>query len=216
MGLRKSTTAIDIFALACVIVELFTLNPLFPGDNTIDQLYKVASILGTPSEETWPAGYYELKKKGISIAPKAKVSLANFMSGASESLVDLLEEMLILNPEKRMVARDIMQHPFFVKVERVIPGTIHQEALKYIEEINERRKKVPILKSVSPYNQVASLKYSPNQVLNIQNDSLVGEANHVPEPPCFHQFSPRNSKLQFQQFLANKSKQGGSFQFKGV
>ena len=43
----------DIFALGCVIVELFTLNPLFPGDNTLDQLNKVVNILGPPTQENW-------------------------------------------------------------------------------------------------------------------------------------------------------------------
>ena len=47
--MRKSTTAIDIFALGCVIFQLATLMPLFPGDNTIDQLAKVFNILGSPT-----------------------------------------------------------------------------------------------------------------------------------------------------------------------
>lgn len=41
--------AIDIFALACVVIELFTLNAIFQGDNTMDQLNKVFNILGTPT-----------------------------------------------------------------------------------------------------------------------------------------------------------------------
>lgn len=49
LGLKNSSTAMDIFALGCVIVELFTLNPLFPGDNTVDQLHKIINILGTPT-----------------------------------------------------------------------------------------------------------------------------------------------------------------------
>jgi serine/threonine protein kinase len=49
IGLKKSTTSIDIFALGCVAVELFTLNPLFPGEDTIDQLAKIFNILGTPT-----------------------------------------------------------------------------------------------------------------------------------------------------------------------
>lgn len=98
IGLKKSTTAIDIFALACVIVELFTLNPLFPGEDTIDQLHKVFNILGTPVEDSWPAGYYEMKKKGLNIIPRSKISLKQIMPNASNNLVDLLEEMLILNP----------------------------------------------------------------------------------------------------------------------
>lgn len=56
--MKKSTVAIDIFALGCVAAELFTLNPLFPGTNTLDQLSKVFALLGTPTLEDWSKGYY--------------------------------------------------------------------------------------------------------------------------------------------------------------
>ena len=49
IGLKKFTTAIDIFSLGCVIFELATSTPLFPGDNTIDQLVKVFNVLGSPT-----------------------------------------------------------------------------------------------------------------------------------------------------------------------
>jgi serine/threonine protein kinase len=49
IGLRKSTVAIDIFALGCVAVEMFNQLPLFPGVDTVDQLSKLFSLLGTPS-----------------------------------------------------------------------------------------------------------------------------------------------------------------------
>lgn len=49
LGMRNSSTSMDIFALGCVVAELFTLNPLFPGDNTLDQLNKIVGILGTPT-----------------------------------------------------------------------------------------------------------------------------------------------------------------------
>lgn len=54
VGLGKSTVAIDIYALGCVAVELFNREPLFPGSDTVDQLSKIFSLLGTPSPESWP------------------------------------------------------------------------------------------------------------------------------------------------------------------
>lgn len=43
--------ASDIFAVGCVMAELFTSQPLFPGANEMDQLDTILKILGTPSEE---------------------------------------------------------------------------------------------------------------------------------------------------------------------
>ena len=41
---------IDIWALGCIMSELYTLRPLFPGSSEIDQLFKICSIMGTPSK----------------------------------------------------------------------------------------------------------------------------------------------------------------------
>ncbi len=41
----------DLFAAGCVWFEVMALFPLFPGQNEMDQLQKIHSILGTPSED---------------------------------------------------------------------------------------------------------------------------------------------------------------------
>lgn len=41
---------VDIFALGCIMAELYTLVPLFPGTNEVDQLNKIVKILGTPDK----------------------------------------------------------------------------------------------------------------------------------------------------------------------
>jgi len=32
------------------MAELYTLQPLFPGNNEIDQIFKICSVLGTPDK----------------------------------------------------------------------------------------------------------------------------------------------------------------------
>ena len=41
----------DIWGLGCVFFEILTLVPLFPGDDEIDEVNKINSILGSPSDE---------------------------------------------------------------------------------------------------------------------------------------------------------------------
>lgn len=41
---------VDLFALGCIMAELFTLRPLFPGQSDIDMLFKITGVLGTPSQ----------------------------------------------------------------------------------------------------------------------------------------------------------------------
>jgi len=44
------SSPIDIWAMGCIMAELYRLQPLFPGISEIDQLYKVTCVLGTPSQ----------------------------------------------------------------------------------------------------------------------------------------------------------------------
>lgn len=50
--LLKSTnynSPVDIFALGCIMIELYLLNPLWAGSSEIDHLYKIIETLGTPN-----------------------------------------------------------------------------------------------------------------------------------------------------------------------
>ncbi len=37
---------VDIWAVGCIIGELIDGQPMFPGDNTVDQLYHIVNLLG--------------------------------------------------------------------------------------------------------------------------------------------------------------------------
>ena len=42
------TNSVDVFAVGCMIAELYLGRPLFAGNNEQDQLFKIISVLGTP------------------------------------------------------------------------------------------------------------------------------------------------------------------------
>ena len=56
LGTKEYTPAIDVFALACVAVELYLATPLFPGTDNIDQLHRIFGVLGDPTPSTWLLG----------------------------------------------------------------------------------------------------------------------------------------------------------------
>lgn len=39
-----------MWSAGCIIVELMTLEPVFPGDSSIEQLIEIIKILGTPTQ----------------------------------------------------------------------------------------------------------------------------------------------------------------------
>ena len=57
--------SVDVFALGCLIVELYLGFEAFPGNDAIDQLNKIFAILGTPNDDTWPEGVQAINEKRI-------------------------------------------------------------------------------------------------------------------------------------------------------
>jgi len=42
------SASIDMFSLGCILAELYTGYPLFPGENEVDQLACIMELLGLP------------------------------------------------------------------------------------------------------------------------------------------------------------------------
>lgn len=38
---------IDLWAVGCIMAELYTLRPLFPGNSEVDEIFKICQVLGT-------------------------------------------------------------------------------------------------------------------------------------------------------------------------
>ncbi|PWA25849.1 hypothetical protein CCH79_00001575, partial [Gambusia affinis] len=61
---------IDQWAVGCIMAELYTLRPLFPGSSEVDTIFKICQVLGTPKkprqQETGSANLlnYQVKPKG--------------------------------------------------------------------------------------------------------------------------------------------------------
>merc|ERR1719158_1642489 len=56
--LRSSTynSPLDMWACGCIMAELYTLRPLLPGSSESDELYKICSVIGTPTQHIWADG----------------------------------------------------------------------------------------------------------------------------------------------------------------
>jgi protein kinase len=74
---------VDIFALGCIMAELYNLAPLFPGSNEPDQLNKMVKILGTPDPNTWAEGHKLAKAKGYYFPDEKGQNLGNLIPDAS-------------------------------------------------------------------------------------------------------------------------------------
>ncbi|KAF2022188.1 Pkinase-domain-containing protein [Aaosphaeria arxii CBS 175.79] len=129
LGSRTYNTSIDIWSAGCIMAEMYTGRPLFPGTTNEDQLQKIFRLMGTPSERSWP---------GISQLPEYK---GNFHVFATQDLrlilpqvdqvgLNLLNSMLQLRPEMRITAQAALNHPWF----NDLPRRQHDQALAQAQQ----------------------------------------------------------------------------------
>jgi cyclin-dependent kinase 2 len=112
LGSKHYSMPVDIWSVGCIFAEMASERPLFPADSEIDLLYKIFQLLGTPTEETWP---------GVTTLPYYKHTFPNWKATHLSLVVpqlcpdgiDLLQKMLIYAPNKRITAKEALNHPYF-------------------------------------------------------------------------------------------------------
>ncbi|XP_058057449.1 uncharacterized protein LOC131208656 [Anopheles bellator] len=106
-------SSIDLWAVGCIVAELYTFRPLFPGSSEVDQLFKICSILGTPDKTDWAEGHKLAATIQFRFPECPKIALATLVTRASASGIQLLEDMLQWDPEKRPTAQQSMKYSYF-------------------------------------------------------------------------------------------------------
>ncbi|KAL8931337.1 MAG: hypothetical protein Q9211_007040, partial [Gyalolechia sp. 1 TL-2023] len=109
LGSRTYNTSIDIWSAGCIMAEMYTGRPLFPGTTNEDQLQKIFRLMGTPSERSWP---------GITAFPEYKPGwhvyatqdLRMILPTVDPAALDLLGRCLQMRPEMRISAQEALGH----------------------------------------------------------------------------------------------------------
>ncbi|XP_055851599.1 cyclin-dependent kinase-like 2 isoform X2 [Episyrphus balteatus] len=126
-------SSIDLWAMGCIMSELYTFRPLFPGSSEVDQLFKICSVLGTPSKNDWPDGHRLAATIHFRFPDCVKVPLNNIITRVSSSGLQLLEDFLFYDPERRPTAQQSIKYPYFHAVKRVSPGNLNgMKNYKYV------------------------------------------------------------------------------------
>lgn len=119
------TPSIDMWSLGCVLTELYTGIPLFPGESETDQLMCMMEILDVPSADVINSGsrsylFFEpngnpkitANSRGKKRIPGSR-SLRNVFKGADDGLFALVEACLRWNPENRIKPKDALEMDWF-------------------------------------------------------------------------------------------------------
>ena len=127
---KEYTKAIDVWSVGCILAEMLSGKPLFPGKDCKlplvpplgylanqeadhHQLTLILDVLGTPTMED----YYGIKSRRAreyirSLPFKKKVPFRTLFPKTSDLALDLLEKLLAFNPVKRITVEEALKHPY--------------------------------------------------------------------------------------------------------
>jgi len=123
--------AIDMWSLGCILVELYTGVPLFPGENELDQLLCMMEVLGTPPESLLKSAsrtriFFDGENKP-KILPNSRGkkrypgsrSLREFLIGTDYLYQDFVGKCLDWNPATRLTPDQGLGHPWIKALEKM-------------------------------------------------------------------------------------------------
>ncbi|XP_063063268.1 serine/threonine-protein kinase MAK isoform X3 [Engraulis encrasicolus] len=113
--LRSSvySSPIDMWAVGCIMAELYTLRPLFPGNSEVDEIFKICQVLGTVKKSDWPEGYQLASAMNFRFPQCVPTPLKTLIPNASNEAIALMKDMLMWDPKKRPTAAQALRYPYF-------------------------------------------------------------------------------------------------------
>ncbi|GMF35986.1 unnamed protein product [Phytophthora fragariaefolia] len=148
LGCMKYTREVDVWSMGCIFAEMMSRKPLFPGQDYIDQLHLIMNALGAPSDQEL---YFltnararkfmnaEFQKRG----PNPTKPLAHMFTDSPPDALDLLQKMLVIDPNKRISVDEALAHPYLASIRNVDDETTATSSFDFDFE-NEKLTK-PVL-----------------------------------------------------------------------
>ncbi|XP_063772809.1 cyclin-dependent kinase-like 2 [Pseudophryne corroboree] len=116
VGDIKYGKAVDVWAIGCLVTEMLTGEPLFPGDSDIDQLYLIIKCQGNLTPRLQELFYKNPLFVGVTLPEIKEVEpLERRYPKLSPIILDLAKYCLHIDPEKRPSCMTLLQHDLFKK-----------------------------------------------------------------------------------------------------
>jgi mitogen-activated protein kinase 1/3 len=192
-------SAVDIWSTGCILAEMLDSRrrPVFRGSNPQHQMRLIISALGVPSTAqfdccTSPHSYRALQRMCKSVT-KEGLKQWNFKErfpGADPEALDLLQKMLVFNPQNRITAEEALKHPWFKNIDKnwhKMPSKVkkfdftfekvyHDRSNSHDRMIPRRELENLFLYEVSKYRTVSCKVYVP---LHLRKQNLNSSTNNA-------------------------------------
>jgi mitogen-activated protein kinase 1/3 len=107
------TAAIDMWSAGCLLAELYSRKPIFPGRDVKNQIEVICQIVGKPtSEEMKEIPNRRAREFLTSLPDFPKADLRQLLPDACPQAIDLITKLLEFDPRNRLSANAALEHPF--------------------------------------------------------------------------------------------------------
>ncbi|KAK9256665.1 kinase-like domain-containing protein [Lipomyces tetrasporus] len=122
---KNYSSAIDIWSAGCIMGELIRRKPLLPGDSEKQQIDLIVDLLGAPNERIWP-GFRTLPlARHFRLHDLRPNTLDKVLRGQSRATIELVNELLTYDPDKRTTAKEALRHDYFEERPKALdPGLL--------------------------------------------------------------------------------------------
>ncbi|CAG9316502.1 CDKL5_2 [Blepharisma stoltei] len=115
LGGHEYGREVDMWAIGCIMGELTDGQPLFPGENEIDQLYLIQKMIGSLTPEQQESFQKNPRFIGLKFPEISKVETLEkrYLGKLNKVALNFMNSLLQMDPNKRMNSSEALLHPFF-------------------------------------------------------------------------------------------------------
>lgn len=180
---------IDMWSLGCILAELLTGYPIFPGENEQEQLACIMEVFGPPEKHLIEKStrkklfFDSLGKPRLTISSKGKrrrpssKTIQQALKCEDEAFLDFISRCLRWDPDRRMKPDEAVQHEFITgtkPVAKPLPATTASRTLPQQATTRAHQQATATSNTNSPVKRIASAQAPSSQ----------GSIRPLPDPPA--------------------------------
>ncbi|KAL8815170.1 MAG: hypothetical protein Q9223_005669 [Gallowayella weberi] len=179
---------IDMWSLGCILAELLTGYPIFPGENEQEQLACIMEIFGPPEKHLIEKStrkklfFDSLGKPRLTVSSKGKrrrpssKTLQQALKCEDETFLDFITRCLRWDPDRRLKPEEAIHHEFITGA-KPVAKTFNAASRTFTQQ--------PVTSSRTTQPQIISTTSSPAKRLpSLQTPSTIGGIRPLPDPPA--------------------------------